>query len=136
MLHYITSSPCEHASCNQKSFPEFLLLFSYNHLLFKPKFAPFVPDGVGVGGASEIVLLDAPNPSGLPEPYELLLEPLYPPPTAFCNKGLAPGEKGDPVTLPSLGLSLRPDGDSEYLSLLPGELLIGVGVLAYRGGVI
>jgi hypothetical protein len=104
-------------------------------LLFNPTFTPFAAVGLGVAGVSGKFALDAPGPRGLGEPYECLLVPFNPPPIAFCNKGLVTGEKGDPDMLPELGLPFRDRGDSEYLSLLPGEPLIGVGVLAYLGGV-
>ena len=61
--------------------------------------------------------------------------PFKPPPIAFCNKGLAPGENGDPDKEADAGLPLPDNGELEYPPLLPGEPLMGVGVLLYLGGV-
>jgi hypothetical protein len=92
--------------------------------------------GLGVPGVSSALALEAPGPKGLAEPYDCLLFPLKPaPPIAFCNNGLAPGEKGDPEILPDAELPFLESGEFEYPSLLPGDPLNGVGVLANLGGV-
>jgi len=54
---------------------------------------------------------------------------------ALCSNGLDPGEKGEPGRFPEAGLPLPDNGEIEWLSLLPGEPLIGVEVLGYLGGV-
>jgi hypothetical protein len=72
---------------------------------------PFVALGVGVPG-SGAPNLEAPGPRGLAEPYECRLLELLLPPIAFCKKGLAPGEKGDPAE-GLLGLPLAESGEFE-----------------------
>lgn len=84
-----------------RAFPEFLLPFSYNHLLFNPTLAPFPARGLGVPGVSGKVDLETPSPRGLGVPYDDLLAPFNPPPAiVFCSSGLVPGENGDPAGLP------------------------------------
>lgn len=59
-------------------------------------------------GVSSILVLEAPGPKGLEDPYECLLDPFIPfPPIAFCSNGLAVGENGDPDLLPCIGLPDR-----------------------------
>lgn len=79
-------------------------------MLFNPTLTPFAV-GLGVPGVSGT--LETPGPSGLGEPYECLLFPFNPPPIAFCNNGLAPGENGVPDILPDDGLPLPDRGDPE-----------------------
>jgi len=73
--------------------------------LFSPTLAPFAAVGLGVPGVSGTFILEPAGPRGLGDPYECLLDPSYPfPPIAFCNKGLAFGENGDPdLGLPDNG---------------------------------
>jgi len=53
-----------------RALPEFLLPFSYSHLLLSPTLDPFPAKGVGVLGVSGKVIfaLDPAGPSGLGEP--------------------------------------------------------------------
>ena len=95
------------------AFPEFRLPFSYNHLLFNPTLDPFAANGLGVPGVSGTFILDPPGPRGLGDPYEALLFPFNPPPIAFCNNGLDPGENGDPGIPEPFGLPLPDNGELE-----------------------
>lgn len=105
------------------------------------------PGGLGVAGGSEKTLelklapkMLAPDvlaPSvlvlfGLPEPCEKDRRPLYP--TAFCRRGLATGEYGDPFILEPDGLPLADNGELEGLAL-PVEPAMD-GVREYLGGVL
>lgn len=102
--------------------------------MFNPTLAPFAA-GLGVPGVSGTPIRP-PGPRGLGDPYECLLDPFNPaPPIALCKNGLAPGENGEPDTLPDAALPFLERGEFEKLPLLAGDPLNGVGVLAYLGGV-
>lgn len=75
-------------------------------MLFNP-IPPLFEAGLGDPGVSGKFTLDVDGPRGLGEPYEWRLFPFIPPPIAFCNNGLAPGEKG----IPPVGLPFPDNGE-------------------------
>jgi len=103
--------------------PEFLLPFSYSHLLFRPTVDRFPVAGVGVAGPSPNTLEAVLALSGLIDPNDDLL----PPPTALCSRGLpADGEYCGTLSFEGEVLNLA----DEYCWPEPGLATLERGELA------